>query len=169
MTDHVSHLKMCASYLRANSSEKDWRTRMTSSGLYLKKNYSSNNSENGLEEAMIEAKKSYKALQQSRHEIKLALSNLSSWRRKWQPTPVFLPGESQGQRSLVGCRLRVAQSRTRMKQLSSSSSSSKETGKPCTDCSSSGDGENWQLDILKCWVSGSQWLTGWGGRGDQPP
>ena len=28
------------------------------------------------------------------------------WRRKWQPTPVFLPGESQGQRSLVGCRLR---------------------------------------------------------------
>ena len=25
-----------------------------------------------------------------------------SWRRKWQPTPVFLPGESQGQRSLVG-------------------------------------------------------------------
>ena len=27
------------------------------------------------------------------------------WRRKWQPTPVFLPGESQGQRSLEGCRL----------------------------------------------------------------
>ena len=26
------------------------------------------------------------------------------WRRKWQPTPVFLPGESQGRRSLVGCR-----------------------------------------------------------------
>ena len=25
--------------------------------------------------------------------------------RKWQPTPVFLPRESQGQRSLVGCRL----------------------------------------------------------------
>ena len=28
------------------------------------------------------------------------------WRRKWQPTPVFLPGESQGGGSLVGCRLR---------------------------------------------------------------
>ena len=27
------------------------------------------------------------------------------WRRKCQPTPVFLPGKSQGQRSLVGCRL----------------------------------------------------------------
>ena len=25
------------------------------------------------------------------------------WRRTWQPTPVFLPGESQGQGSLVGC------------------------------------------------------------------
>ena len=24
------------------------------------------------------------------------------WKRKWQPTPVFLPGESHGQRSLVG-------------------------------------------------------------------
>ena len=28
------------------------------------------------------------------------------WRRKWQSTPVFLPGESQGWGSLVGCRLR---------------------------------------------------------------
>ena len=27
------------------------------------------------------------------------------WRKKWQPTPVFLPGKSQGQGSLVGCRL----------------------------------------------------------------
>ena len=27
------------------------------------------------------------------------------WRRKWQPTPVFLPRESQGLGSLVGCHL----------------------------------------------------------------
>ena len=27
------------------------------------------------------------------------------WRRKWQPTPVFLPGESQERGSLVGCHL----------------------------------------------------------------
>ena len=27
------------------------------------------------------------------------------WRRKWQPTPVFFPGESQGRWSLMGCRL----------------------------------------------------------------
>ena len=33
------------------------------------------------------------------------MTQLSDWRRKWQPTPVFLPGESQGQRSLVGCHL----------------------------------------------------------------
>ena len=26
------------------------------------------------------------------------------WSRKWQPTPVFLPGKSHGQRSLEGCR-----------------------------------------------------------------
>ena len=97
------------------------------------------------------------------------------WRRKWQPTPVFLPGESQGRGTLVGCRLwghteldtterlpfhfslscigegngnplqcsclenprdggawwaavyGVAQSRTRLKRFSSSSSSSKHT------------------------------------------
>ena len=30
---------------------------------------------------------------------------MSFWRRQWQPTPVFLPGESQGRGSLVGCRL----------------------------------------------------------------
>ena len=36
----------------------------------------------------------------------LSLFTFMLWRRKWQPTPVFLPGESQGRRSLVGCRLR---------------------------------------------------------------
>ena len=35
----------------------------------------------------------------------LSLFTFMQWRRKWQPTPVFLPGESQGQRSLVGCHL----------------------------------------------------------------
>ena len=35
----------------------------------------------------------------------LSLFTFMHWRRKWQPTPVFLPGESQGQRSLVGGRL----------------------------------------------------------------
>ena len=35
----------------------------------------------------------------------LSLFTFMCWRRKWQPTPVFLPGESQGRGSLVGCRL----------------------------------------------------------------
>ena len=35
----------------------------------------------------------------------LSLFIFMRWRRKWQLTPVFLPGESQGQGSLVGCRL----------------------------------------------------------------
>ena len=33
----------------------------------------------------------------------LLLFTFLHWRRKWQPTPVFLPGESQGWGSLVGC------------------------------------------------------------------
>ena len=33
----------------------------------------------------------------------LLLFTFMHWRRKWQHTPVFLPGESQGQGSLVGC------------------------------------------------------------------
>ena len=33
----------------------------------------------------------------------LSLFTFMNWRRKWQPTPVFLPGESQGRGSLVGC------------------------------------------------------------------
>ena len=34
-----------------------------------------------------------------------SLFTFMHWRRKQQPTPVFLPGESQGRWSLVGCRL----------------------------------------------------------------
>ena len=35
----------------------------------------------------------------------LSLFTFMHWRRKWQPIPVFLPGESQGQGSLMGCHL----------------------------------------------------------------
>ena len=42
-----------------------------------------------------------------RHDLAISLSlfTFMYWRRKWQPTPVFLPGESQGRGSLVGCHL----------------------------------------------------------------
>ena len=49
----------------------------------------------------------------------LSLFTFMHWRRKWQPTPVFLPGESQGWESPAICG--VAQSRTWLKRLSSSS------------------------------------------------
>ena len=37
----------------------------------------------------------------------LSLFTFMHWRKKWQPTTVFLPGESQGWESLVGCHLWV--------------------------------------------------------------
>ena len=46
------------------------------------------------------------------------------WRRKWQPIPVFLSGESQGWGDWWAAVYGVAESRTRLKRLSSSSSSS---------------------------------------------
>ena len=46
-------------------------------------------------------------LRRARHNWATSLSLLifMHWRRKWQPTPVFLPGKSQGLGSLVGCHL----------------------------------------------------------------
>ena len=35
--------------------------------------------------------------------VEIARYKLIFWRRKWQFIPVFLPGESQGQKSMVGC------------------------------------------------------------------
>ena len=54
-------------------------------------------------------------------ETSLSLFTFMHWRRKWQPTPVFLPGESQGRGSLVAAIYGVTQSQTRLKWLSSSS------------------------------------------------
>ena len=54
----------------------------------------------------------------------LSLFTFMHWRRKWQPTPVFLPRESQGWQSLMGSVYGVTQSRTRLTRRSSSSSSS---------------------------------------------
>ena len=49
----------------------------------------------------------------------LSLFTFMHWRRKWQPSTVFLPGESQGQGSLVAAVYGVTQSWTRLKWLSS--------------------------------------------------
>ena len=45
------------------------------------------------------AKQESAAMQETRVQF---LDQEHPWRRKWQPTPVFLPGKSHGQRSLVG-------------------------------------------------------------------
>ena len=52
----------------------------------------------------------------------LSLFTFMHWRRKWQPTPVFLPGESQERGGWWAAVSGVAQSWTRLKWLSSSSS-----------------------------------------------
>ena len=68
------------------------------------------------------------------HDWASSLSHFTfmRWRRKWQPTPVFLPGESQGRGAWWAAIYGVAQSRTRLKRLSSSSSNKlRETSKAC--------------------------------------
>ena len=51
-------------------------------------------------------------------ETSLSLFTFMHWRRKWQPTPVFWPGESQGWGALWAAVSGVAQSRTWLKRLS---------------------------------------------------
>ena len=63
----------------------------------------------------------------------LTLFTFMHWRRKWQPTPVFLPGESQGRGgrgAWWAAVYEVTQSRTQLKQLGSSSSMSTESVMP---------------------------------------
>ena len=62
----------------------------------------------------------------------LSLFTLMHWRRKWQPTPVFLPGESQRREAWWAAVYGVAQSQTRLKWLSSSSMSISSAGEEST-------------------------------------
>ena len=76
----------------------------------------------------------------------LSLFTFMYWRRKWQPTPVFLPRESQGRGSLVGCHLWSRTESDMTEQLSSSSrilASFSIWGKP----------ERWKSSISKCLIS----------------
>ena len=41
----------------------------------------------------------------AKNRTQLSNFTFTYWRRKWKPTPMFLPGEPQGQGSLVGYRL----------------------------------------------------------------
>ena len=48
---------------------------------------------------MVQQVKNWPAMQETEMP---SLGQKIPWRRKWKPTPVFLPGKSHGQRSLVG-------------------------------------------------------------------
>ena len=56
-----------------------------------------------------------------RHDWATSLFTFMHWRRKWQPTPVFLPENPRDGGVWWASVYRVAQSRTRLKRLSSSS------------------------------------------------
>ena len=58
----------------------------------------------GLENPMMDEPGRLQAMGSLR-ATSLSLFIFMHWRRKWQPTPVFLAGESQGQKSLGGCHL----------------------------------------------------------------
>ena len=77
--------------------------------MYLRANSGEGNG-NPLQYSCLENPMDGGAWQAAVHEVAKSRTRLSDftftfmhWRRKWQPTPVFLPGESQGRGSLVGC------------------------------------------------------------------
>ena len=82
-------------------------------------------------------------LQRVRHDWanSLSLFTFMHWRRKRQPTPVFLPGESQGWGAWWAAVYGVAQSRTWLKRLSSSSSSRRW----------------WYFLFIVCWGQWREW------------
>ena len=86
-------------------------------------------------------------LQKVRHNwaTSLSLFTFMHWRRPWQPTPMFLPRESQGRGAWWAAVYGVAQSRTQLKQLSSSSQELMM------------DREVWHAGVAKSWT----WLSDW--------
>ena len=72
------------------------------------------------------------------------------WRRKWQPTPVFLPGKSQGREAWWAAIYGVAQSRTRLKWLSSIADSCRVQ-----------QNTNWKAIILQLKHIYNTWIQWW--------
>ena len=82
-------------YCKGISPPRYIRLRLNLRGLGKGKFQSNNNNNN----------KNCKMQAESNTALLVSLFTFMHWRRKWQPTPAFLPGESQGWGSLVGCRL----------------------------------------------------------------
>ena len=91
-------------------------------------------------------------------------SNLTLWRRKWQPAVVLLPGKSHGRRSLVGCSLRgceVSDTTERLPFHFSLSCVGEGNGNPlqCSCLENLRDGRAWWAVI--CGVAQSQTRLKW--------
>ena len=84
------------------------------------------------------------------------------WRRKWQPTPVFLPGESQGWGAWWAAVHGVAQSRTRLKRLRAAAATVVAASSQVLDCCYMEIGmwvlksESWLIHRYICLLA---WLT----------
>ena len=77
----------------------------------------------------------------------LSLFPFMHWRRNWQPTPVFLPGESQGWGAWWATIYGVAQSQAWLKQLSSSGSRSGTQTACLLGCASIFVLSQWSYDV----------------------
>ena len=77
----------------------------------------------------------------------LSLFTFMHWRRKWQPTPVFLPGESQRRGSLVSCHLWGHTESDTTEVLAAAAAENNKKGFPCgsADKESNCNGGNWGL------------------------
>ena len=85
---------------------------------------------------------------------------VTSWRRKWQPSPVFLSRESHGRRSLVGYSPGVSKSRTRLSDLSNCCTESDTTEVTSQQFSLLGEKPSFELSTRR--VSAISTLaTGW--------
>ena len=92
---------------------------------------------------------------QSRTQLR-CLASCMHWRRKWQPTPVFLLGESQGRRRLVGCHLWGHTESDTAEMLSMHARIGEGNGSPlqCSCLENPRDGGDWWAVI--CGVTQSQ-------------
>ena len=102
----------------------------------------------------------------------LSLFTFMHWRRKWQPTPVFLPGESQGRGTWWAAISGVTQSRTRLNRLSNlvtaintgspGGTSVKELGCQCRRCKRPGfDPCVGKIPWRRAWLHGGSWKIPW--------
>ena len=89
-----------------------------------------------------------------RHDWATSLSffTFMHWRRKWQPTPVFLPGESQGWGSLVGCRLWNYRVGHDWSDLAAADLSDSFTGASMSNAKGVGVNRNWADGGTPCFI-----------------